>query len=348
MSNRFLDSMQHYGTSNINKKYNIINGPSWQVGSAASPRGTDVLQSTSDGTGGYVGAFLGRTFNDQDTWIVGFRVSYPNVGCGSPIFKMFDHNGNRQFTLALQFGGLIGAYRGGIGGFDGSGTLLGVSTGSPLFSGVYAFIELKVVLHPSAGSVQVRVDNTVVLNLTGINTDNTGLASASVIGFGGGNCGTIKFCDFYVHDGQGSEDIAFWGDTQIDFLRPVSNGDANDYIPVGSLNNFENVDEVPPSVVDYNKSNTPGDIELYTFDPIPTTTLIKCIQAVGLYEKDDGNDRRVMLSTKTGGSVFNGSIQDVPSSSGYLLERFANNPDTGIDWVVADANAAQFGSETQN
>ena len=340
MANRFIDSVQHYSTVNIAQKYTFNSGAT--VVPASSPRGTATLAFSNWSHP------VGLTIDDQATWIVGFRIKFSGglpLNVPRLIWNLFDGlAGSSQLQLILTTDSRL-AIRAG----DNT-TILATAPANALQNDVWYFVEWKSTIDSVAGESEVHLNNSSIgLSFSG-DTQNTANPSASqhrIIDDLNASV-AINICDVYINDGTGGADDDYWNDTEIDYLAPDENGPVVQYTPVGSAINFENVDELTPNTANYNESNTVGNRDLYGFPTISGTPTIKCIQSVGYMSKDDGNDRRVQLCTRSGGVDYDGTIQDVPASSTYLLQRWPDDPDTSADWTAAGANAAFFGALVEN
>lgn len=340
MANRFIDSVGHYDTSNLIKKYPGLTTPSGPitVEAGAGPRGNNVIRF---GAAGIQTSYFARTFDDQPTWILGFRYKPKETSVAGRIVALWDGlSGTSQIELGILTDGRLVITR--------NGTLLGAAAGNPVPAGVWSFLELKVTIHPSTGSAAARIDNTQVINLTNVNTRASSNDSASQIRWGNKGAaitgpGGDDLCDFYVHDGTGAADNNYWGDTEIDYLAPNGNGSTIQFTPVGSATNYQNVDETTPNTADYNEDNIVGHRDYYIYPDITGSPIIKCVQGVALASKDDGNDRKVQLATLVAATNYDGAAQDVPASSSYLLQQWPDNPNTSADWTAAGVNGAEFG-----
>lgn len=55
--------------------------------------------------------------------------------------------------------------------------------------------------------------------------------------------------------------------SRLSLLRVDGAGDVADFVPIGSPNNWENIEELPVSIADYNKSGTLNAKDLYNIEP---------------------------------------------------------------------------------
>ena len=119
---------------------------------------------------------LSITIDQQQTWIVGFAFKLDGTTAVDYRLLAFHDQGTEQCYLQLNATTLtLSAYRG-------NGTVLGTSTVA-LTQGAYAYIEVKVKVHASTGTFEVRKDETVILTVTGANTQMSGANQANNIRF---------------------------------------------------------------------------------------------------------------------------------------------------------------------
>lgn len=336
MANRFLDSMQHYVTADITKKYTSNRAAT--IVASSSPRNTPTL--------GFLNwnDLVTLTLDDQSTWVVGFRFKF-NATTIAPtrvIWNLFDALAN-GFQLQLV---IIPDNRLAIRSGNGS-TILATAAGNALSSGVWYYIEWKSTIANSGGTSTIRLNNVEIASFTG-DTQTTVNATASqhriiddLVGVLDGN-----ICDIYIHDGTAG-DNDFWGDTEIDYYIPDSNGATNDWTVTGAATNREAVDELAPSGSDYVSSATVNDLDLYNITNLTGSPTIKSVQAVAAALKDDGNPRTLALMARSNSVNYEGATQATPSTAAYLRQIWATDPDTLIAWTVSGLNAAQFGQKVK-
>lgn len=230
-----------------------------------------------------------------------------------------------------------------------SGTSLGISTNT-LASGTWYYIEIKVYFHGSNGTVEVRVNGTSTdwINLTSQNTDQSGNGYANKIYFPGGpGYGSDDFYnrwdDFYICDDSGSRCNDFLGDVRIESIYPDGAGNYTQWTP-STGNNWDCVDETPPSESDYVYSITADQIDSYTHGSVtPTSGAIKAV-AVWLYNhKDDAGLRTIQAMARHSSSDAFGDSKSVSDTWRYEGHIFEVNPSTSTDWTISEVNAAEFG-----
>jgi hypothetical protein len=343
----FMDSFAHYVTADLATKW-------------PSSAGTVAITAT-DGRRSSPGlrfsssvAYAMRGPSPADTTaIVGtaFKANTLAVGTDPLNFLgVYDLNANREHVhLRANADGSIAAYRGSTAVFGPgnpiSATLLGSSAGSVLAAGVYAYVELKVVIHDSAGAVTVRVNGTAVLTLTSIDTANGSSAWTSVwLGcYGEGK--TVDFDDVYVLDGTGAAPWnTFLGDCRVDPLVPTAAGATTGWTPSTGAN-WQNVDDAAPNGdTDYNSAATSPLTDTFVVQDAPVVgATIYGLQHCLNMKKSDAGVCTVAPVIRHSGVDYPGTALSPGLTYAYGLQIAATNPGTSAAWVEADFNAAQFG-----
>lgn len=243
--------------------------------------------------------------------------------------------------------GRIRAWRGG----NSSGTLLGES--EVIVDG-WHYVETKVVLHDTAGSVVVMVDGVEVLNLSGIDTKNGGTASTiDRVKLWSETVDSTRHDDFYLLDGAGSEDVDFWGPIRISTLVPSGNGNSSGMVGSdgNSADNYLLVDEGNGSLAnaaDYVASGTSGTKDTY---PLPDlNALAQSVRAVQYgvnVAKTDSGTLSLRRIIRKGGVDLAGADLVVGASFVWYNEMLPNTPDGGVDWTVSDVNGIEIGFEVR-
>lgn len=362
----FLDSFDHYAYGDLTEKWTQI--------IAASPGNTDATTIAAVGRHGSNGLKMSTSASgllgqgpamllqpsspapSGATWICGLAINAqtPFTRLTESADERFDailarvrHGSTTQVYFRLNKTGTISAYRG-----TTSPTLLG-TTSVALQVGVYAHVEMTVVLHSSTGSVKVRINNNLVLNLTGVNTQHTG--SALWDGFGIGPIGTDGVStigvsewdldDVYLLDGSGA---APWnaglGDCRVDVRLPTGAGATTQWTASTGAN-WQNVDDsVPDDDSTYNSNTTVNQIDTFVYQdaPVPGATLYGIQHCLNLKKMDAGTCQ-VGAVVRHGGTHYVGADLFPSTAYGYLRSINATNPGTSAAWTEVGFNAAEFG-----
>lgn len=242
-----------------------------------------------------------------------------------------------------------------------NGVTLGSSDSGVWAQGTGKFFETKVIAHPSAGQVIVKLNGSVVVNLTGLNTGSApwsylyGNASAYISYGVAGGCTTVD--DLYVLNGAGSDMNDFLGDVRIMALWQSGNGALSDWVGSdgNSTDNYALVRWDHPGG-SYVQAATVGDTDAYDFQPIeelfpgsaptidPDTTQVLGVQVSGQAIKTDSvaTKKVAVVARDTGGTVVEGPQTAIETTTSYFSGIFPRQPD-GTPWTLEDLNSAEFG-----
>lgn len=229
------------------------------------------------------------------------------------------------------------------------GAELGRSTTADMLAETWYYIEIKIYIHNSAGTVDVKVDESSVLSLTSKDTLQGALADIAAVRFYGTNNVTYNFTydDIYVCDDAGSVCNDFLGVSMASGISPDGAGDETDFTPdAGS--NYERVDEVlTDDDTSYVESGTSTDRDLYDYESIPGSLGdILGLQINTTVRETDVDTYTLKQPCKSNGTVSAGSAEPVGSTLYTHRERILEqDPDTSTAWIEAGVNAAQFGVE---
>jgi hypothetical protein len=229
----------------------------------------------------------------------------------------------------------------------GNGTLLATGPTIVTSSNTTNYFELKVVIHDSAGSVELRQNEVVVASATSIDTKNggTGAANQVKIRMGDNNTGGASFYidDLYV------DDSTYNGDIRAEVIIPNGNGNYSDFVgsDADQTDNYLLVDEIPHnSDTDYVESNTPDDVDTYTMGDLVTTAgnVIAVITHV-VAKKDNAGSRSVIPVIRIGSTDYDGSSNSVSTDYINYSEVLLQSPATTNDWTISEINGMEYGEK---
>ena len=254
--------------------------------SPAKSLGTSVLAqtyflSTNDGYGYCNGGnSFTYTQDSQGTWIIGFNWSSLQTssfgGGGNYAFLVLKDAGTIQGQLVM-YQNANGFYytRGSSTNICDTGAVLIGGYGSTTIGNAYfppwIYVELKIVFHPTAGSVEIRVNGNTLAKTTGTNTIATSNNSANSMTVGlityGGSYGVASLMDdLYICDGTGSSSNDFLGACKVETNFPLSDGSLSQWTPNTGTTGYNLVNEVGyDSDTTYLSSSTTSQTELFKF-----------------------------------------------------------------------------------
>lgn len=369
------DSFGHYSDADKLTKWSVYNTSNTVGGSAeciiatgAGPRGGQCLKVYSNGSAPatFTGSgSLAKTLTTSGpTCIVGFRYKVTNsfsiqysgtnpdnyAGNTSCVFRC-GSGGTNQWWIQQYFDGTLKVYRG--------STLLGTSS-IALVQGVWTYVEAKVLLNASTGTVDMRFNNVSVLSLTGQNTANVAGNTWNEARFGpvtqadgfGDTSNGAKFwyiADFVLMDGSGATSNNFLGDVRVDAMEPTTNGTTIGWTPLTGTN----VSQINETLLDDDTSyvsatsSTVTDIYKTGTQPVSGATILGVQVNVTAKKVDAGTSTIAPVIADSGGGAHAGVTQTLGVNYQDCFQAYDINPVTGVAWVDADIGptATQFGME---
>jgi hypothetical protein len=341
MSLLYMDSCDFYATADLPLRWQSVSGATISVGTGR--RGTNSLRLADSGVADLAPG------GDPTAIICGFAYRTALAAAG-PVWYLWDPvNVRNQVLIAQGTDGTLSALRGGAAAVRGDATgavTLGTSAVA-LTANTYAYVEIQVRLHPTAGSVVVHVDRVEVLNLPNVNTVNVGGGYFTVMGFRGAGDGN-DVDDVYVCDPAGPGPWnGLLGDCQVDACRPIGAGASTGWSPTGGAN-WQNVaDTAPDADATYNTAFLIGAVDTYAMQPAAAgvTTILGVQHNLTLRKTDTASCIVAPVVSRAG--VMYESVRHFPLDPTFAVARVIQpvNPATGLLWLVGDFNASQFGAK---
>lgn len=339
----FVDSFDHYVTADVTEKWTTSAG-SVTISAGNGRRGSASFRFVHSSNNVQTG--ISKTLNPSgSTAILGVAFK---TSVAPPLISQLltvQTGTTPQVTLRLNPDMTLSAVRG---NFQ-SGTVLG-TTSATLTVAVEAYLELKVLLHVSAGTVDVRVNGVSVLALTGQNTANSGTTWNAIalgqydVGSAVGNLHTLDFDDLYVLDGSGSAPWQdFLGDCRVDVRLPSAGALAQFTPSAGS--NYQNIDDTAPDDDStYNATSTTGYTDTFVVEDAPVAgAALYGVQVSLSAKKTDAGTCSLASVVRESSSNQVAAAQNPSTSYAYLRTVYQVDPHTSAQWTEANFNAAEFG-----
>jgi hypothetical protein len=206
---------------------------------------------------------------DYQTIAINFRAKFDQGGWNNDnIVRLVSSNGNTNIRLVGTGVRTLEVQRG---------------TNEETFGSVYLrnyrwyHFELKVYIHPTAGTVEFRVNGETIFSKTSQNTKST-TGDTDVSSILLGHSQKVYYDSFIVHDGTAdtprTDASGFLGPIEIITLFPNGDATPNDWTRSTGTNGWEIVDNPIPSLVgeteDYLLTSTATDAEKFNFTTFPT------------------------------------------------------------------------------
>lgn len=300
------------------------------------------------------------------TAVMGFHIWVGTDRGGLPDGIMAFGSSDRQHvSLACAFSGSptkvdLYCYRGSQGGNGGRVQLGSVYTGAfPVYE--WHYVEMKVYVDSTAGTFEVFVDGTRVINLTGQNTQNTtenfirsGFVSDNNHWYPAYDDMPItnkKFDNAYMIACDATAPNDRWGPLEIQPLYPVDEGAYTDFTAVGAGHAHDCVKEIPyDGDTTYIKSNTIGNKHLFTLDSYSPANpwQVLAISPMPFVKKTHENVKKIKTIIRANGVDAESSEYTLAKFEkniyrGVYDYAFLTNPNTGTNWVLADLSTLQAG-----
>jgi hypothetical protein len=361
----FGDTFNHYATADLLKKYTQMDPTNTQNSSsptitASGPRSNNALRLipsvTTISSSGRLRKVFDAPVATGDTFICGFRYNTsqpftPNMSVSTNL-----DSSNNLFVVykagaAVCWGrvnsdGTISVLR---------GTTVIATSATALTQSIWQYIEFKIKLHASAGTVEARLNGLAgspIISATGLNTTNTGDVTFSEMGLpkhhsgNSVNASNWLIADLYVCDGSGSTSNDFLGDVRGDVLLVNAAGDETNWTP-DSGSNYARVNEASiDSDTSYVSATTAATKDTYK---TPTQAVagadIFAIQVNMGARKTDAGAAGLKAIARIGGTDYLGTELGVPSTYAFLRQIWDRKPSDSSVWADADIgpSATQFG-----
>lgn len=288
------------------------------------------------------------TAQEHATITVGLALFRVSALLGEVMVLASDGAAARHITLRANADGSLAVLRGVV--------TLGTTAPGAVSIGGWNFVELQVTMSDTVGVVTVRVNNVIVLNLTGQDTKNGGskvvfdsviLAMANLEDSNNTSGQTHHYDDIYVVNGAGTTNNGFLGDLRVRTIAPNANGTSSQLVgsDTNSVDNYLLVDEATPAVVDFVGSSVLDAKDTYNFADLPDTSgNVLGVQINALATKTDSATRNLALVTRSAAADYDGPDNVLALGSNSLVQHLREiDPATGAAWTRAAVNAAEFG-----
>lgn len=228
----------------------------------------------------------------------------------------------------------------------GDGTVLGTTAAPVIVANAWQHVESKVVISTTVGSVEVRVEGVVVLNLTNVNTQGANLATVqNVLIATNASFATTYYKDLIIWDGTDTINNNFVGTCQVIQLMPnadISNG----WTVVGAASPYQAIDELNPNDnTDYIQAGFgpfPAPCVVGLENLPPTVTSVRALMIVARSQKIDGGDGNLQTGLISGGSTALGTDRPITSAYTYWSDVIQRDPATAAAWTPPAVNAANL------
>jgi hypothetical protein len=222
------------------------------------------------------------------------------------------------------------------------GTTTISTTSLTLTTLTWFYAEVKVFCHATAGTVEVRLNGSTIVSLTGINTKNSYDDYNNVI------YTELHYAwldDYYICDGSGLTVNDFQGFCRVVGLLPNADTLTEQWSTSTGTDHYALVDENPPNTTDYVYSGTQGQTDLYIYPPLPAAIGPIIGLQVATQSKVFSGTGAIVEAPITSYGVTDAGTDAIVKSTTYSdMRRISiTDPSTGLPWTAAGLSAAQIG-----
>lgn len=336
MTIQFMDNFQQYGTDEsfmLDGIYASVSGTLNSDPDGISPGKTILLN----------GSYALRKVLSTDLTTVGsgFRVWFPELpdGNSNAIFQWRDNANAVQCTLSIMSTGGLQFWRGDF------TTLLGTSATPVVTAGAWHHIEVKALIDDTAGTLEVRVNGRVIIDLDTIDTKATSIAGCAQVVWGDNSISSERFYmkDVIVWDSLGSSNNDFIGDVQIVSLIPTGDTALN-WTPSTGTDGYALIDESVPNDTDYiSADDTLPDASVFTLSDLDADVVsVKGLMSFVRMFKTDGGTAQVQVGLVSGTNTDNGEDRPITVAETTWMDLSELDPDTAAAWTPIAVNAVKL------
>lgn len=260
------------------------------------------------------------------------------------IFQLFD-SATLQSDVRIDATGHLFATR--------NGVVIGSSSSLNLIAGSgWHYFEMQMTINSATGIVQFWVDNVQYLNLSGLNTQNSGNATANRVRYGqsqatGASC---YWKDMVILDTASGVRVARLGDVTVGVIYPNAAGANQAWTNNGGASQTASVQDGinhtgtwPDGDATYISSSTPNQISDFAHQALALTGSIFEIAHISYMRKDDSGSRVAKQVCISGATTEVSPDINLGNSYQYFIDSLEQDPNGAIDWTVVNFNNATFG-----
>ena len=292
---------------------------------------------------------LWKTCAYTDTLIIGAAFfTNASASCG---FALHDNSfgslgwQTQQCGVNVNADGSLSAWRG-----NGGGTTLIGSTALGLARNLqWNYVEAKIVLSQTVGSIVVKLNGVTVLTITGVDTCGQSSAQANYWTVGASTYALMD--DVYCCDTTGGFNDDFLGEIRVVTLLPqtdaVAAGSNADFTCSTGADHGALVNEAsaPDDDTTYLSSSTLNHVDTWEYPALGYTGDIKAVQLNLSATKADSGARAIAGVTRPVATNRVGATNHNIGMTNYIVFReiWELNPEDSAAWEVADVDGAEFG-----
>ena len=334
MSLIFMEGFDHFNT-----RSQLYTKPGW-TGSAASA--VNIISGRFSGNtlrieqsltyvlkalpSTYSTLYFGTAFQLQ-------AVGTPILSTTYPTFKFSDEAGTAQVKVTVNASKGLNIYKG-------DNTLIGSTADNIITSTVWGYLEIKIIIHATAGEVTIKYNGTQVFSDTAADTKN-GTDYINNITFRA----VYNNLDTYFDD-MWADDAQYHGNCQIKaFVPDTDSATHTAFARSTGSNDYECVDDNPPNDdTDYIYSATLADKSTFLITTGALET-VKGVQVNNRAKVTAAGTRKIKTLVRSNGADYQGAEEDVTATYKFNSDIWETDPDDSNPWTQTKLEAAEYGLE---
>lgn len=286
-------------------------------------------------------------------YAMGMRMFVPTTGDAYNI-RAWDANSteNEQWLLRFDMFGAIWLYS----YINGNTSLIAKAGNDAFVPGTWFWLEFKVTPATSGGTFELRINTVPVFSLSNVRTADGNLIAPAVargishMQFHLSRLDSVtpwsndwRMDDMYFLTVGGADNTDFIGNVRVKYMALVSDDTPQDFVRVGAASNWQAASNANMNDAAYIYSPTLGANSLFNVNPNLNTPLVYAIEISGAYRQDDATQRFVTHTLKSGATTVDGDNHPINQSYTFYFDLYERNPDTGLQFTGAEANAVKIG-----
>lgn len=277
----WVDGFDTYGTT-IGQYATPTGALGWRYMLESATYGT--VRAARLGSGRSIGlGYYIRTpaLTTDATLIVGYGLYIPADSAGNgTILELYDGTTRGLYLyLRMDADGEIEVWRD-----EGTDVLLGTTSGAAIRMVSWFYLEVKAYCHDSAGTVEIRVNGTTRLTLSGVDTKASTMSHGywDRVQLRGTMYGGAWFDDLYICDGTGTKNNDFLGVCKVETVFPTSDAGTNQWTPQAGADHYAMVDDGALADTDatYLEDSTSSHLDQFGFGDV--SSLLATVKGVSI------------------------------------------------------------------
>jgi hypothetical protein len=277
--------------------------------------------------------------NFGNWWMLALSQNLPEAFCqfafyvgntiGVKLLRWEDASGNILGGLKFSSLGAIEVYTGNFASLVATGT-------AGIAANTWTIAELHIVTG-SSGSITLRINGLDDADYSG----DTGVNPVRVLrwtGYYGSS-----FDDIVVNDTSGNYNNTWPGSAHVFFAKVAADGATKQWTPSSGTDHYALLDETPPSATDNIRSDTVGQVDEFTFTPLPAEAqqILAVIPTVYAVKGSPLPPSRLAIGLDVGGTQGYSADLDVPTVMGRVANVFEEKPGGG-EFSIGDVSGMKL------